>query len=136
MKTSAVVLLVAVIALGLGAVGCEEQTRTTTPGASEQVMGKCPVCGWKAPVGSYCDKCKAVTVTEVKTYTCTKCNKTVKEGTWCAKHNCFRFENTDMKCPKTGKAVVKGAYCPKCSGYHGLPLVKYDPGIKKPCTKK
>jgi len=132
MRVSALVVLAAVIALGAGIVGCQEQTRTT----EQQVMGTCPVCGTKAPVGTYCEKCKAVAVAEVKTFTCPDCGKEVKEGTWCAKHNKFRFADPAMKCPKTGKPVVKGAYCPKCKGYHGLPMVKYDPEKKQPYAVK
>jgi len=131
MKTSALALLVAVVALGLGVVGCEQQTRSTSDDA-KQVMGTCPGCGMEAPLGTYCPKCKAVTVAKVKTFTCPTCKKTVKEGTWCEKHNKFRFEHPEMKCPKTGKAVTKGAYCKKCNGYHGLPMVKYDATKKQP----
>jgi len=138
MRISALVLLAAVISLGAGVVGCEKTfvhemvlTRTT----EQQVMGTCPVCGTQAPVGTYCDKCKAA-VAEVKTFTCPDCGKEVKEGTWCAKHNKFRFADPAMKCPKTGKPVVKGAYCPKCKGYHGLPMVKYDPEKKQPYAVK
>jgi len=135
MRKSAFVLMAVAIA-GLGLVGCTEPTQTTSMGDAQQVVGACPGCGVKAPVGTYCAKCKAVAVAEVKTFTCPKCKKEVKEGTWCAKHNCFRFENAEMKCPKSGKAVTKGAFCKKCSGYHGLPMVKYDAEKKQPYAVK
>ena len=134
MRKSAILMLAAIACFGL--VGCTENTTTTTTDDTVQVMGTCPGCGVKAPLGTYCAKCKAVTVAEVKTFTCPTCKKEVKQGTWCAKHNCFRFEKTEMKCPKSGKAVTKGAFCKKCSGYHGLPMVKYDAEKKVPVAKK
>ncbi len=135
MKKSAIVLL-AVVALSFGAVACTDQNHSTSMGDTQQILGVCPGCGAKAPVDTYCEKCKAVAVAEVKTFTCAKCKKEVKEGTWCAEHNCFRFENTEMKCPKSGMTVVKGAFCKKCSGYHGLPLVKYNAETKVPYVVK
>jgi len=133
MRTTALVVFAVLLALGAGVAGCTEQTRTSE---QQQVMGTCPVCGAKAPVGTYCEKCKAVTVAEVKTFKCPTCGKMVKEGTWCEKHNKFRFAEPEMKCPKTGKAVTKGAYCAKCKGYHGLPMVKYDAEKKLPYAVK
>jgi len=133
MRTTALVVLTALLVLGAGIAGCKEQTRA---GDQQQVMGTCAVCGAKAPVGTYCPKCKAVTVAEVKTFKCPTCGKMVKEGTWCAKHNKFRFAEPEMKCPKTGTAVTKGAYCAKCNGYHGLPMVAYDAEKKVPVAKK
>lgn len=136
MKNSAIVLTILVAVLGFGLAGCAQQGGSVSAGGAKQIMGTCAVCGAKAPVGTYCAKCKAVTVAKPATYTCPKCKKTVKEGTWCAKHNCFRFEKAEMKCPKTGKTVTKGAYCKKCNGYHGLPGVKYDAEKKQPYMVK
>ena len=133
MKKSALVMMVALIALTFGIVGVAKECSTpASETAEQQAMGVCPVCGTKAPVGTYCPECKAVAVAKVKTFICPKCKKEVKEGTWCAKHNCFRFENPEMKCPKSGKTVKKGAYCEKCNGYHGLKMVKYDAEKKLP----
>jgi hypothetical protein len=133
MRTVSLVVLAVLVVVAAGIAGCKEQTRT---GDQQQVMGTCAVCGAKAPVGTYCEKCKAVTVAEVKTFKCPSCGKMVKEGTWCEKHNKFRFADAEMTCPKIGKTVTKGAYCPKCSGYHGLPTVKYDAEKKVPVARK
>lgn len=136
MKKRVFVLTLAVAAFGFGLAGCTEEKPCASMDKTKQVMGTCPGCAKKAPVGTYCPKCKAVAVEKVKTYTCKKCKKKVKEGTWCKKHNCFRFEHPEMKCPKSGKKVMKGQYCKKCSGYHGLPMVMYDAKKKEPCVRK
>lgn len=118
------------ITLGLGAVGCQQDKATGT--VARPAMAACPVCSASAPVGTYCPKCKAVAVVDAKTYQCKGCEKEVTEGTWCAKHNKFRFQNAEMTCPNSGKTVTRGAYCEKCNGYHGLPLVKYDAQKEQP----
>ena len=90
----------------------------------------CPVCGRKGAEGEYCAKCNAI-VTAYGEFKCNRCGKTVKSGTWCPKHNVFRFSvNNDEKCPKCGK--TKGTWCAGCGKYACLPSVTYCAKCQKP----
>lgn len=115
-------MLLGVVLLG----GCVENQKAGCE-AGEQAV--CPVCGKEMPEDAFCPGCNAV-ANCIGEFKCSGCDKTVKAGTYCPKHNKFRFPAAAGKCPKCGK--VKGEWCEKCGHYAMLPHVTYDADAKKP----
>jgi len=98
-----------------------------------KALGKCPVCGRPGPEGWYCcAKCNAVCTTYGQ-FKCPKTGKTHKAGTYCAKHNRFRFPPDAPKCARCGRA--RGMLSPK-GGYAICTGVAWCKKCKKPYPYK